>query len=220
MSLWSEFLNNQGRPIRKWTHYFPIYERHLEGFRNGHVTLLEIGCGDGGSLQMWKRWLGPLAKIVGLDNRPECRAFEENQIYVRIGDQKDPEVMSALLREFGAFDIIVDDGSHVMEDIAASFDRLYFTMPKSGVYIVEDLHTAYWPEYGGGLRRGGTFIEVAKDLVDRLNAYHVREGLTPDRFTNGTWGMHFYDSVIVFERGRRPVVDAVVTGVSPPTEQR
>jgi hypothetical protein len=29
MSLWSEFLTNDGRKIHKWTHYFPIYEQHL-----------------------------------------------------------------------------------------------------------------------------------------------------------------------------------------------
>ncbi len=74
MSLWSEFLNNQQRPIHKWIHYFPIYERHFGILRDRAVTFLEIGCGEGGSLQMWKRWLGPRAKIVGLDIREECRA--------------------------------------------------------------------------------------------------------------------------------------------------
>jgi hypothetical protein len=165
-------------------------------------------------------WLGPLAKIVGLDNRPECRAFEESQIYVRVGDQSDPDVLSALHDEFGVFDAVIDDGSHMMDDIAASFEHVYYVMPAWGVYIVEDVHAAYWPEYGGGLRRSGTIVERAKDLIDRLNAYDVREGLSPDRFTNGTWGMHFYDSVIVFERGRRPVVEALRTGGDRPVDQQ
>jgi SAM-dependent methyltransferase len=95
MSLWSEFLTNQQRPIHKWIHYFPIYERHLDAFRNRSATILEIGCGRGGSLQKWKRWLGPLVTVVGLDIDPECRTFEEDQIQVRIGDQKDPMNTSA-----------------------------------------------------------------------------------------------------------------------------
>jgi len=217
MSLWSEFLTNQQRPIHKWIHYFPIYERHLAPFRNRPATFLEIGCGRGGSLQMWKRWLGPLVTIVGLDIEPECRTFEEDQIHVRIGDQKDPNVLSALREEFGPFDVVVDDGSHVMDDITASFEHLYPSMPTSGVYIVEDLQTAYWPEYGGGLKREGTFIEHAKDLVDRLNAYSRGE-LEPDPFTEETWGIHFYDSMIVFERGRRPVTHDLWIGDDPPTE--
>jgi hypothetical protein len=60
VSIWSEFLTNRGRPISKWTHYFPAYERHLAPFVNQPVTLLEIGCGQGGSLELWRRHLGPV----------------------------------------------------------------------------------------------------------------------------------------------------------------
>ena len=217
MSLWTDFLGNRGRrPIYKWTHYFPIYERHLEPLRNRSVTFLEIGVGAGGSLQMWKRWLGPLAVVVGLDIVPECRSFEEDQIHVRIGDQKDLSTLSALVEEFGPFDAIVDDGSHFMADVTASFDYLYPRMAPSGVYIVEDMVTAYRAAYGGGLRQEGTFIEYSKSLIDHLNAHHTDPDAPPDRrvdpdaFTEETWAMHFYDSVVVFERGRRRPRQAVV----------
>lgn len=49
----------------------------------------------------------------------------------------------------------------------------------------EDLHTRYRDEFGGGRERRGTFIEHAKRLVDRLNAWHTRDqvsvtpGMTP-----------------------------------------
>ena len=32
------------------------------------------------------------------------------------------------------------------------------------LYIVEDVHTSYWPGFGGGLREPASFIEFAKDL--------------------------------------------------------
>ena len=67
MNLWSDFLQNGGRLTNKWSSYFPAYERHLERFQNQAVTMLEIGCGRGGSLQMWKRYLVPHARIVGID---------------------------------------------------------------------------------------------------------------------------------------------------------
>src|ERR1700739_2414709 len=89
MSLWSEFLTNDGRMIHKWKHYFAAYERHFERFRNQAVTVVEIGCGGGGARQPWKRFLGPYARIVGLDINPRYVAYEEDQIQVRIGDQKD-----------------------------------------------------------------------------------------------------------------------------------
>ncbi len=142
MSPWAEFLNNTGRTIHKWKHYFPAYERHFGRFVDRPVTFLEIGCGEGGSLQLWKRYFGPHARIVGVDIRPECVAFEEDQIAIRIGDQSDPAFLKTLIDEFGSFDVILDDGSHVMTHIGASFAYLYPRMSSTGVYMVEDLHTA------------------------------------------------------------------------------
>jgi hypothetical protein len=202
MSLWAEFLTNRGRTIHKWKHYFPAYERHFGRYVNRPLTFLEIGCGEGGSLQLWKRYLGPHAQIVGIDVREECSAFEEDQIAIRIGDQSDAAFLARVVEEFGAPDIVLDDGSHMMDDLVATFRFLYPRTASSGVYVVEDLHTAYWEEYGGGLRKPGSFVELCKSLIDELNADWSREALPPTDFTRTTMSMHFYDSMAVFERGR------------------
>jgi len=201
MNLWSDFLTNDQRVIHKWTHYMPAYERHFDRFVYQPLTFIEIGCGEGGSLQMWKRYFGPFARIVGIDIDAKCKEFEEEQIEVRIGDQSDPVFLQSVLEEFGEPDVVLDDGSHVMEHIVSSFKVLYPRLHKSGVYMVEDLHTAYWPEYGGGVRRSGSFIELCKDLIDELNADWSRGALPPTDFTKSTASMHFYDSLAVFERG-------------------
>jgi hypothetical protein len=215
VSLWSDFLDNRNRPAHKWKHYFPIYERHFADYVNKTVTFVEIGCGQGGSLQMWKRYFGPHARIIGLDINPRCRDFEEDQIQVRIGPQQDTAFLSGIIEEFGAPDIVLDDGSHIMSHVGASFKFFYPRLPTSGIYMVEDLHTAYWPSKEGGLRRPGTFIELSKHLVDELNADHVGADLSPTEFTRTTLAMHFYDSVIVFERGRTTAKAALVTGSKP-----
>jgi SAM-dependent methyltransferase len=202
MSLWSDFLTNDARQIHKWAHFFPSYEAHFGKLVNQSIVFLEIGCGAGGSLQMWKRYFGPHARIVGIDIRPECSAFEEAQIEVRIGDQGDPAFLAAVAEEFGPFDAILDDGSHVMEHIATSFRTLYPQMTRNGVYMVEDLHTAYWSEFGGGLREPGSFIELCKGLIDELNADYTGGALEPTAFTRETISMHFYDSMAVFQKGR------------------
>lgn len=180
LNLWSSFLTNDGRLIHKWKHYFPIYERHFREFVYKPVTFIEIGCGRGGSLQMWKRYFGPHARIVGIDILPECKEFEEDQIEIRIGAQQDLQFLEKVIAEFGAPDIVLDDGSHVMSHVIASFQFLYPRVAKNGVYLVEDLHTAYWEEYEGGLRKPTKFIELSKNLLDELNAD---------------------DSVVVFEKG-------------------
>lgn len=208
MSLWPLFLNNTGNVIHKWKHYFPIYERHFSDYRSKTFTMLEIGCGKGGSLQMWKQYFGPFATIVGLDIRPECAEFEEDQISIRLGDQSDAGFLESVIDEFGVPDIVLDDGSHVMSHIKASFDYLYPLMPPRSVYLVEDLHTAYWDEYEGGLKRAGTFIEFCKGMIDELNATHTRGHVPESEFSRNTISMHFYDSVVVFEKGSHGKKDA------------
>jgi hypothetical protein len=201
MSLWALFLNHKGRIAHKWTHYFPIYERHFGRFVNRPMTFIEIGCGEGGSLQLWKQYFGPLAQIVGLDIRPECAAFEEDQVHVRIGDQADPVFLRSVVEEFGRPHAVLDDGSHLMDQVKTSFEILYPQVVSDGVYVVEDLHTAYWDEYGGGLRRPGSFIETCKGLIDELNAEHTRGAVPETLFSRTTLSMHVYDSVVVFEKG-------------------
>ncbi|HZT20553.1 MAG TPA: class I SAM-dependent methyltransferase [Dongiaceae bacterium] len=215
MSLWNEFLTNDRRFIHKWKHYFPVYERHFGRFVNTDVVFIEIGCGRGGSLQLWKRFLGPHARIVGIDIDPACAEFAEDQIEIRIGDQADPAFLAAIVEEFGAPDVVLDDGSHLMAHIHASFAALYPRMSRNGVYLVEDLHTAYWNEYEGGLRRRGTFIETCKDLIDELNADQANGALDPTEFTRSTLSMHFYHSIVVFERGRHTAKQSLQIGGQP-----
>jgi hypothetical protein len=203
MSLWQDFLTNQGKVIDKWTHYFPAYERHFAPWRNKTLTFWEIGVFKGGSLAMWQRYFGPLAKIVGLDIDNSCRKHEAPGIFVRIGDQSDPAFLAKVIEEFGVPDVVLDDGSHKMEHVKKTFDFLYPKLPKNGVYMAEDLHTAYWKDYGGGLKAPESFIEFAKDCVDRLNADHTRGALAPDDLmTRNTTGISFYDSIVVFEKGQ------------------
>ena len=216
MDLWQDFLTNDGKLIHKWVHYFGIYERHFSWFRGKSVTFLEIGVSKGGSLQMWQRYFGPLARIVGIDIDPSCRAHEQPGISVRVGDQGDPAFLQEIIEEFGVPDIVLDDGSHQMRHVNATFDLLYPKLPKNGIYMVEDLHTAYWPGFGGGLKREGTFIETVKDLIDELNADHSRGALAPTAFTRSTHSMHIYDSMVVFERGRHTAKGAPQIGTPDP----
>jgi hypothetical protein len=78
--------------------------------------------------------------------------------------------------------------------------------------MVEDMHTAYWDEYGGGVGRPDSFIERSKGFIDRLNADHARGAVPPDAFTATTRSMCFYDSFVVFEKGGTTAKHAPKTG--------
>ena len=201
MNLWQNFLDNPGAAIYKWHHYFPVYERHFSSWRNRALTFWEIGVLKGGSLEMWQRFFGPFARIVGLDIDPACKSSEKHGIHVRIGDQSDPAFLDAVCQEFGVPDIVMDDGSHYMHDLWNTFSHIYPKMGKNAIYALEDLQTCYWDEYGGGLDRPETFINRAKGLIDELNADQTRGAITPTKFTRSTYSICFYDSLVVIEKG-------------------
>lgn len=46
------------------------------------------------------------------------------------------------------YDIIIDDGSHMVRHVIASFEALFPYLRRGGLYIIEDLHTSYWKRYG------------------------------------------------------------------------
>ena len=76
------------------------------------------------------------------------------------------------------------------------------------------MHTSYWLSYGGGHKRKGTFVEFAKNLIDKLNAFHSEENnLQVDSFTKSAKSIHYYDSIVVIEKGIITKPSSKMTGV-------
>ena len=179
------FAAHNGRLIDKWTHYFPIYQRHFERFQDKPVRILEIGVSHGGSLQFWKEYFGPQAHILGLDINIDCIGLAEPQIHVISGDQANPDHL-AKIAALGPFDIVIDDGSHYTADQEASFKALWGVT--SGVYLIEDCHSGYpaiqasdalrykypWVlvfERPKRVIRGKPSFELRPDEIDAINLY-------------------------------------------------
>jgi len=195
------FDNNTKRVIHKWEHYFEIYDRHFSAYRDKEIVILEIGVFQGGSLQMWKNYFGPKAKIYGIDIDPECKKFEEENIEIFIGSQSDKQFLSKLKQEIPPIDILIDDGGHTMNQIKTSFLELFDHVKPDGIYAIEDLHTSYWLDYGGGYKRRGTFNEFSKNLVDSLHAWHSRQSFFKiDKYTKTVHSLHYYNSITIIEK--------------------
>jgi SAM-dependent methyltransferase len=199
------FENNPGRLINKWMHYFEIYDRYFSRYRGTDVHFLEIGTGHGGSLQMWKDYFGEKAKLFSVDINPLAKKFEDEQTRIFIGDQGDKKFLAELAEQIPRIDILFDDGGHKMEQQISTFEVLYPRVAADGVYLCEDLHTSYWKSYAGGYRKKGSFIEYSKNFIDFIHAWHSKwvKKAAPEEFTQSTYALHYYDSVLVIEK--RPI---------------
>jgi hypothetical protein len=196
--------NSNKRLIQKWIHYFDIYDRHFRDFRDKEPVILEIGVFQGGSLQMWKNYFGRNAKIYGLDINPQCKQFEEENITVLTGSQSDRDFLRQIKEQIPPIDILIDDGGHTMNQQIVTLEELFEHVKPNGIYLCEDIHTSYWLKYGGGHKRRGTFIEYIKGFIDQLNAFHSEQrSLKVNSVTRSVNSIHFYDSIVVIEKGRR-----------------
>ena len=215
-NLFQIFDNHTGNQIYKWEHYFNIYEKHFSKFKNSStpITVLEIGVFQGGSLQMWQKYFGPNATIVGIDIYEDCKKFEKENIKIRIGSQADKIFLKELTNEFPQIDVLIDDGSHKVLHQIITFEYLFKFIKLGGVYLVEDTHTSYWVEYGGGKKRSGTFLEFSKKLIDSLNARHSeQEGFKVDYYTENLYSINFYDSIVCFEKQKTQIPITLKRGV-------
>lgn len=197
----------------KWQPYFEVYERHLQRFVGKPVTLVEVGVQKGGSLEMWSTFLGPQSRIIGIDVDPECAnlKYKQSNIEIVIGNQSDGPFWDSFTKE-NSIDIFIDDGGHFMHEQIFTFEKVYPRMNMGGVYICEDTHTSYYPEYNGALegKNPYTFIEYAKGFIDILHESWIKEEvdmkyqlrqLTSNKSLSGVF---FYDSMVVFEKfGKR-----------------
>ncbi len=205
------FKENKGRHISKWEHYFDVYDRHLEKYRNKEIVILEIGVAQGGSLQMWKHYFGNKAVIYGIDIDADCRVFEEKNVHILIGSQSDRDFLRKVKNTIPKIDILIDDGGHTMKQQIVTFEELFPHVNNNGIYLCEDLHTSYWLIFGGGLKRRGTFIEYSKNFIDYLNAYHSKQ-LPVNDFTRSVNSIHYYDSIIVIEKKERTAPRQINSG--------
>ena len=197
------FHEHTGNIIHKWQHYFGIYDRHFSRFRNKKVTILEIGVHKGGSLELWRKYFGENCEIIAIDINPQCKRFENSFTKIFIGSQEDKAFLQNLKKQIPKVDILIDDGGHMMNHLRVTFDELYDWVAEDGVYLAEYLHTCYWPDFEGGFRRSNSFIEYTKDLIDQLNAWHSQQKrFKISEFTRTTHSMHYYDSIVVFEKSK------------------
>ena len=123
----------------KGTHHSYIdmyYEQSMSKYKDKDVTLLEIGVNAGKSLELWGQYFNDQSTIIGIDKKITVpyQPTKKNMRYV-IGDA----TKEATIKKLDNIDIIIDDGSHRIQDQLKSFNLLYPKLKEDGVYVIEDI---------------------------------------------------------------------------------
>ncbi len=194
--------------------YTDHYPKHLAGRRFRRNRILEIGVGGyesteaGGSLRLWRDYF-PRSQIVGLDLHHKEVDLGSLVRFVQ-GDQSSPNDLDRSVAALGGPpDIVLDDGSHLAGHAIASFEHLFPLMPSGSIYVVEDLSTSYWKNWGGALEPSdSTAIGLAKALANSVQARDstfVRKphwGPTPEFDRNDVAALHVYPGVFFVEKAK------------------
>lgn len=197
----------------KWAsfHWYAAhYQKHLATYRDRPVRVLEIGIGGftadlgGGSLRAWKEYFHR-GMVYGIDLFDKSE-LDQQRLTTLVCDQGDARALEALAEQYGPFDIIIDDGSHENEHIRVSFDALFPHLRADGVYVIEDLQTAYFPRFGGseGVSAGpNTSVGLLKRLVDDI--HRGEQEPVPDgpraMTTTDVIGVAVYRNIAFIEKG-------------------
>lgn len=148
---------------RKIAGFNEAYDREIDFTPK---AILEIGVQSGDSLRMWMERY-PEAKVVGIDVDETCG--KPDGATVVIGDGHDPSFIASVWGEHGPFDLVIDDGSHQVADQIRTFEAVLPRIAHGCLYVCEDLHTSYWPQFVHGDEP--TFIGRVHRAIEELHAY-------------------------------------------------
>jgi|LauGreDrversion4_2_1035121.scaffolds.fasta_scaffold00252_24 cephalosporin hydroxylase len=123
--------------------YIDYYDSLFSPFQSKKIRILEIGIQGGISLLLWKDYFKQ-AEVVGID-------IDIKQAQKKVLDicadptsgisliEADAADYSILDKIHGNFDIIIDDGSHLLHHQLASFKFFKDRLNLGGIYIIEDI---------------------------------------------------------------------------------
>jgi hypothetical protein len=116
-----------------------FYEDYVSKYKN--PNLLEIGIHKGGSLKMWEEYFGsPFIVAIDIEEKTQ---YETANIKTIKADQGNPSELLKCLDLCKEYQVIVDDGSHLIGHQISALAHLFPHLSSGGVYFLEDLHTSF-----------------------------------------------------------------------------
>lgn len=180
-----------GTDKRRGMHgYTKYYDMHFSTIRHDRIRLLEFGVFNGASLKMWEEYFSQ-GDLTAIDINPECAQYATERSKVIIGSQTDDIG--------GAYDIIIDDGSHLNAHQWDSF-KIYWPRVKcGGWYIIEDTHVAWRAQYNDPRYKNiMELIDMQVRLVNYEGTADYQERDAPRRIALAE--VHVYPGIVFLRK--------------------
>ena len=193
-NLFSAF-NNSPYFSTKHNNYFYIYDQLFAQYQEKEITFVEVGVLSGGSLFMWRDFLGHKARIIGIDLNPGSMKWSDD-FEIFIGDQADPNFWNSFYNKVGKIDVLLDDGGHrnrqQIQTVVSSLEWIN----NGGMIVTEDTHTSFMSLFGNPSKY--SFINFATNKGEALTKRHTLIGKI-DQLVSRVYSIRFFDSIVAFE---------------------
>jgi hypothetical protein len=188
--------------------YTRVYDKFFGPIKNEVKNLIEVGIFDGASVKMWQEYFKN-ANIMALD-------ISQNSV----DSVKDIDRVTSLLQNAtdGSFwkslpfkaDIIIDDGSHVVEEQESMLLAAWDSLLPGGYYIIEDTHSSFHNVYKQDRSKQYGFYNTVFNRILSQQSYETLQGdwyQVREKFKNRidkisyeTFGIYSFTSVVIIEK--------------------
>jgi len=152
-----------------WVHsYTPYYDFYMGDKQAKHIKILELGVKTGSSLALWHDSF-PRAQIYGIDkdDRKLDMKFIKGRTTLITGDIKENELLHKIGKQFGMFDLIVDDAIHLPKEQRNNYNALWKYLKPGGVYVIEDIYVSYMERF-----KEISIVDFIKTKVEQIGTDH------------------------------------------------
>jgi len=138
--LFKKYETDKSNAIHGFTKY---YTNHLNRLKNKRLNFLEIGSAGGGSAAAFVHYFDK-SNVFCLDVNLTLVKYKSDKINFFGLDSSNSKMLYRFLKNIEErfsvkkFDVIIDDGSHILSDQLFSINYFYKYLKKGGYYIIED----------------------------------------------------------------------------------
>ncbi len=127
-----------------------FYTSQFSDLKNKKINILEIGSYAGASAASFVKFFNN-SKVFCFDINISNFRYKSKNIFVYGVDANNKIKINKIIKKifsknnFEKFDIIIDDGSHLLSDIIQNLNYFFKNLKSGGIYVIEDFkHPNYY----------------------------------------------------------------------------